>query len=418
MNRLLLALCCCFAVEAWAIVLTPDQTPVGMQKETKKLAGSKASSSQASARKPLDKKQGAQMVKPQVVLSPPSKVSLGFYQASLKANYDMMELYLQQGADINCQNCGDSQQMTALFHEIGRSYDFNYDFNSQLADWLIQHGADINIPASLYLASPLGQSTGVTAVMYIAGKSDIPNLSVLEYLGARGADFKATDSSGRNALHYIQRWDLIGRPNDYAKVSDKMVAFVDQLVQHGTEVNRQDKSGITPLMSAANSCSPAAIKLLLSYGSDTALKNKLDKSALDMAIDQATQSSQGSGCNDVVKILNAPKQGVQSSSSSGEQAVAIYAGTYAGTFSGLDTGTFKATILSNGVMTLHGYSSRGNEFTGEGKVNGDGTVAVGSANTGATFVGGISQDEIWGSWKNTTYNLAGSFQGKKNRLPQ
>ncbi len=349
----------------------------------------------------------------QSALQPPSQASLAFYQAAANGNYDMMELFLQQGADINCLNCGNSfsyNQITALFRAllIGNQADY------QFADWLIQKGADINIPASG------GGAAGVTLVMNTAGNLSPSSSAQLDYLAKRGADFKSLDSNGNSALHYIRDWHRIG----VDEWSSKVVAIVDQLIQNGVNVNVQDKSGTTVLMQASTSCSPAAIKLLLSYGADSALVDKLGKSALDSAIEQATKSRQNSGCNEVVKILINPQQIPRSTAirsgnvdrpivaSPGAQGLASFAGTYAGTFNGSDTGTFQVTVLPNGTMSLNGYSSRGDVFTGEGKANADGTVAIGSASTGATFTGVIRSGAIEGNWKNTTYNQAGSFQGK------
>lgn len=257
----------------------------------------------------------------------------------------------------------------------------------------------------------------------------------MEYLIKRGADAKAVDSTGQNALHYFQRWDLIGRDAN-AEITNKIVAFVDQLIQHGVDVNSQDKSGITPLMSAAKSCSPAAIKLLLSYGANPALSNKLGQSALDIAIDRATRSGQGDGCNAVVKVLANPQQVSRTSASLTDslqqnsspekdisqtqgvpaQNAANFAGTYSGTYIGSDSGSFQVSILQDGTAKLDGRSSQvGTTFTGKGKISPDGHVAVGSASTGSTFTGSIGPSGVLsGTWKNTAHNQAGSFQGSKD----
>ncbi len=259
--------------------------------------------------------------------------------------------------------------------------------------------------------------------MNAAGFSNMPNFPRLEYLINHGADVKGADAQGRTALHWIREWNIIDNP--YGDTSKQFVAFVDQLIQHGINVNRQDKSGNTALMNAAGSCSPTAIKLLLSYGSDPTLKDKLGKSSLDIAIDRATHSGQNGGCNEVVKILYNPQQVSKSPSvsfdnstpaNSGQQgAVSSYAGTYGGSFNGSDEGAFQATINEDGTATLNGHSNKvGVSFTGEGKVNKDGSVEMGSVSTGTTFTGHVSLNgALNGNWTNTKYNQAGSFQGTK-----
>lgn len=116
---------------------------------------------------------------------------------------------------------------------------------------------------------------------------------------------------------------------------------------------------------------------------------------------------------------SAPAHPIKSSSTSagsdsGRQ-VSSYAGTYGGTFNGSDSGQFQATILPNGTAMLNGHSNKfGVSFTGEGKVNVNGSITLGSASTGATFTGTIANDgALTGTWKNTQYNQAGSFQGAK-----
>lgn len=41
---------------------------------------------------------------------PPSRVTLLFMQAVMNDNYEMMESFLRQGADINCGNCNNEKQ--------------------------------------------------------------------------------------------------------------------------------------------------------------------------------------------------------------------------------------------------------------------------------------------------------------------
>lgn len=397
MSRILLALLCCIAINAQAIVMTPDQSAQQAEKQT-------ATSKPAVHAKPAIRASKAPATK-QVPLPPPSKASIGFYQAALNANYDMMELYLQQGADINCQNCDRDYQMTALYKALG----INNAWDFQLADWLIQRGADINIPANF------SQAHGVTLVMSAASYSNMPNFQALDNLVKRGADVKAIDSTGRTALHYVREWNGIDSYREF-------IAFVGLLVGNGIDVNRQDKSGTTALMNATNYCSPGAVKLLISYGANTALKDKLGKSAMDIAMDRATQSGQNSPCNEVIKILSNPSQVSRSSPSqansvaqSSQQGVANFTGTYSGTFNGSDSGSFQVAIAQDGTAKLSGRSSKmGVSFTGEGKVSREGSVAVGSASTGSTFTGSISSTgTLSGTWKNTMYNQSGSFQGSK-----
>jgi hypothetical protein len=408
-SRILFVFLCCIALQANAIVMAPEQVAQPDKKQTASPppnAQSPAKSTVKQSRSSGTPKGSGITNAPLKTLEPPSKASLGFYQAAIYGNYDMMELYLQQGANINCLNCDSSYQWTALYRALA----INESWNLQLGDWLIQHGADINIPAVI------GGATGSTLVMASAGSSP-PNFQALDWLIQRGANVKATDSMGRTVLHYVRDWRFMDNP--YGEVSRKLAAFVDLLVGNGIDINAQDKSGVTALMNAANVCSPSATRLLISYGASTTLKDKLGKAAIDIAIERATQSGQNSTCNEVTKILsNAPQLSAATPSQTGAyptQQNAVYAGTYSGTYDGSDSGTFQVSISQDGIAKLSGRSSKmGTSFTGEGKVSRDGSVAVGSVNTGSTFMGSISPSGVLsGSWKNTAYNQAGNFQGSK-----
>lgn len=229
-------------------------------------------------------------------------------------------------------------------------------------------------------------------------------MSDFNYLDKRNADFKAVDSDGRNALHYVRSWKFIG--DKHSDWNRKSIALVDLLASHGVDVNHQDISGVTPLMNASTSCSPGSINLLLSYGADPALKDKLGKSALDRAMERATQSGQGGGCNEVVSILmNPPKV---------SQGVSSFAGTYGGTYNGDDEGVLQADINQDGTATLTFHSNKvGLTATHAGKVENDGTVTFGS--TGAVFHGTISRKGVLtGTWKAPKSGDRGSFQGNKD----
>lgn len=410
MSRILFVFLCCIILQANAIVMTPEQVAQPDKKQT----ASPPSATQSPARSTAKQSRSTGTSKelsttnvPPKTLGPPSKASLGFFQAAIYVNYDMMELYLQQGADINCLNCDNGYQWTALY----RSLAANGAWNLQLGDWLVQRGADINIPAVI------GGATGSTLVMASASLYT-PNIQALEWLVQRGANVQAIDSLGRTALHYINQWGHLDSP--YGDTGRKLAAFVDLLVDNGIDINTQDKGGATVLMNVANVCSPNAARLLISYGATTMLKDKLGKTALDIAIERATRSGQNSPCNEVAKILsNVPQPSTVTPSQTGaystRQNTTDYAGTYSGTYDGSDSGTFQVSITQDGIAKLSGRSSRmGTSFTGEGKVSRDGSVAVGSANTGATFIGSISPSgTLSGNWKNTAYNQTGNFQGSK-----
>lgn len=425
MKKILAVLLCGIAFNTYAIVGTPEQPPETTQVTLPAPAGKP---SQSQTRKSPEKKQIIQSVEKPAHLPPPSRATLGFYQASKVDNYDMMELYLQQGANINCRNC-DSEGNTPMNRALVK---FMGDLNSMNHSviWLVDHGADVNI-GNANGVTPLMRSIPFTIDALIKNQwvgSSLGISQLMKLLLDNGAKVTVKDFQGGAPLAYITMVRNGGDLNRTQAARSAFTLVLVSLLEHGANINAANNLGNTVLMDAANNCADFSVDTLLTYKADSTIKNKLGETALDMAMAKATQS-QDANCNNTVKILRSPNlvrqistafptrqggTGITATGDSEQQGVSSYVGTYAGTFNGSDMGTFQTTILPNGTITLIGYSDNGKEFTGEGKVNSDGSIAIGSASTGSTFVGSISQDGgCTGIWKNTAYNLAGSFQGKK-----
>ena len=58
---------------------------------------------------------------------------------------------------------------------------------------------------------------------------------------------------------------------------------MELLLEHHAFIDAESPNGTTPLMMAAHYGSPAAVKLLLEAGADTAMKNQLGMTAIDFA---------------------------------------------------------------------------------------------------------------------------------------
>lgn len=400
MSRILLALLCCIGFNVEAMVLAPDQT---------------AASKQAAHINPA--KTSNSPVKP-APLPPPSKITLGFFSAFSNMNWDMMELYAKQGADISCRNCN-SEQISPL-HVAAKLAPFGgWGQSMQLTKWLIERGANVN----------QANSHGITPVMLAVGSTQMavqmgPQIAqgddnLLSYLIEHGANVLAVDADGNTAFQYLSpvvdqaQGYSVGLPVAYQKIANI-------LIDKGSNINHQNKLGETALIIAANNCADASVKFLLASGADTSKTNKLNQTAMDIAMDKATKSGQNSFCNNTVKILSKTPQASRATSNpsyanSNQQSVSVYADSYAGTFSGADYGIFQATISQDGTAYLSGRSEKnGISFTGEGKISSDGTITMGSVSTGTEFTGTVNTSGVLsGSWKNKAYNLSGSFEGQK-----
>lgn len=376
-----------------------------------------------------EKKQINQPAEKQVFLPPPSKVTMGFYQASTSDNYDMMELYLQQGADINCQNC-DSEGNTPLNKALSRSYGLNY----QSIKWLIEHGADVNI-ANATGKTPLMRSIPISYNYIYSNLSfgmshELSQITKL--LLDNGAKTTVKDVQGNAPIAYITMGNNL---NQIRAAHSAFVLMLNSLLEQGADINAVNNMGNTVLMDAADSCADFSVETLLANKADPTTKNKLGQTALDIAIEKATRSGQNSYCNNTVKILQNPKQVQQMQQVTSARAdpqgssynnkapntpqnmdASAYAGNYTGSYSGDDNGSFQVTVEQNGNIKLTGKSQRNNQaFTGSGKMNSDGSLGItlGNISTGATFQGSINQKTgaLYGTWKNA--EQAGNFSGSK-----
>ena len=71
-------------------------------------------------------------------------------------------------------------------------------------------------------------------------------------------------------------------PLHYAATNGHL-EIMELLLEHHAFIDAQSPNGTTPLMMAAHYGTPAAVKLLLQAGADTAMKNQLGMTAVDFA---------------------------------------------------------------------------------------------------------------------------------------
>ena len=357
-------------------------------------------------------------------LTTPSEATIGFMNAMQSGNYDVMEIYLQKGADINCKNCSVKSmtldtQTSPLLNAIGGAGKESVYGVLRMVKWLIEHKADVN-QADAYGRTPVLNATRWTQIAFGAEfnskGSSLGDYQLLQYLLSVGGKIGVRDMSLNNAISTLfPSASSIG----LGFQSEGYIKTINQLVPAGENINQQNQYGDTPLISATRNCADAVVPTILSLGGDPSIQNALGKSALDIALQKAQSNVRY--CNTVLKQLSnaKPSRVAQSSNTrvaADQQGASAYADTYAGTFNGSDTGIFEAKISQDGSIALNARSNQSQRpFTGTGKVASDGTVTIGTINTGTTFTGSIDAAGVLsGIWKNTQYNLAGSFEGKKS----
>lgn len=362
------------------------------------------------------------------VLQPANKASIQFFQALRNGNFEIMDVLLNQGADINCRNCTSNGQTPLMYAMESPASGSTI---SKSVRYLVEKGANPNMQ----------DNNGSTAIMHGAGKGFSPYWSQayqVLYLIENGAQTTIKDGTGNNILHYaygvgysaITSGALSPYGEDgYAEVIKQVKAVTRISIERGLDVNQQNLIGETPLHRAAAKCLNVGIEFLLSMGANPSIMTKAGDSPLSIATERATTSLHPEICNETVRILQNPKQisaarpiqqgrsdDAVSGSAPQNSNFSAYAGNYSGSYTGDDQGPFQVVISQEGNITLNGKSLRSNQaFTGSGKVNSDGSLGVtlGNVSSGATFQGSINPKTgaMYGMWKNS--GQAGNFSGNK-----
>lgn len=194
-----------------------------------------------------------------------SRDSTPLQRAASRNNTQMFQLLLSQGAQAT-QKVLDETLIAAAFGQA-----------LEMVKILVDLGANINaqLPVRTFTIryAPLTHPTPLIAALYEPddqhASSDIAN-----YLLSRGANVHLKDNTKRTALHYAARG-----------LSARMI---NQLIDHGAQVDDKDIFGFTPLMLAAKELQVSqdykkiaqaeeTIEVLIALGADYFLINEKDK---------------------------------------------------------------------------------------------------------------------------------------------
>jgi uncharacterized protein len=225
-----------------------------------------------------------------------------------------VKLFLQAGMSPNTQG----RQGTPLLAAAANG-------RLEIAEVLLEHGADLNIRDTKKKATPLlwatlkGHAdlvnllldkgadlsaaelkTGMTPLLTAANQG---NVEIARILLARGADIKNRDKEGRNPLvwaayngHAPMVRFLVERGVDLQAVNDRTglsalhyaamagrPEAVAALLAAGADINVRDRDGKTPLVWAVSQGKADTVRLLLDKGADLRPKDDQGKTALDWA---------------------------------------------------------------------------------------------------------------------------------------
>lgn len=230
-------------------------------------------------------------------LPPPSKATLGLYEAAANSNIEIVDIYLAQGGDINCQNCNPRRETPFLKHVTSIAQGSGNTTDIRFAQSLIERGADINIP----------DANGVTALMWTFYPNNLfygteMVTKITDLLLKNNAKIESIDAEGRSAINHVTDTRL---PSPRLQL----------LLKANANINHQTASnGSTLLMTAAQNCAKQDFfEFLFKANANVSLRNIEGKTALDIALERATKSGANSTCNNAVKILSNPSMYIAAS---------------------------------------------------------------------------------------------------------
>jgi ankyrin repeat protein len=126
-----------------------------------------------------------------------------------------------------------------------------------VVEQLLNNGAKIN----------MGDNHERTALFHAASRGDMPAIKLLI---ERKADVCAQDCSKQNVLHVIARGGLV----------EALELLLDSNAQ--SEINAEDKDGMTPLHYATKSDFRECVRILIAHGADANARNYLNRTPRDM----------------------------------------------------------------------------------------------------------------------------------------
>lgn len=307
---------------------------------------------------------------------PPSKVTQDFYRAVVSGNLELADILLQKGADINCANCDGPPLLHWALNDV---IVMNHPRTIDPVQWLFDRKASINVQAIPSKETALELVIGLSLEYAKWGQLD-DFYKLIRRLLDQGANPNLQDQRGWTAAHYAARF--LHFPIT-PKTSQFAIWTLRELGTAGAQFNRQNHEGnsallgaVIPGMSGWISCNEEIARTLLELGADPNLKNAKGENAKTVAYDLAV--NHGKECNALMKLLDGGYSSIPVATNKAAQqqrSVAIppeLAGEYFGVL----------RMKTPSVMTV----------AVSGTLNADGSVLL-NAPRGITTVGFVSKSD-------------------------
>ncbi|KAF7170950.1 hypothetical protein CNMCM5623_003397 [Aspergillus felis] len=248
---------------------------------------------------------------------------LALWQAASVGDTDAIQMFLDNGADVNSMDDQSGTAYTALHHASAQGH-------STAVRLLLHHNADVDKLGSdgmtaLHLAAQNGhdepvrimlehgidvnQRTKIGHMTALHLAAEAGNLPVVRVLLHHGADIAAVDEVGNSPLHFSAK-------NGHADVTS--VLFV-----HGANAYAQNELQEFPLHDAARSGNEQVVRALLEYGANPWTRPSFGLTPMEYAIREGHE-------NIVRELLY--QQHFPMPRADGESALVVAAGSWQASF--------------------------------------------------------------------------------------
>jgi len=194
-------------------------------------------------------------------------------------NMNIAENCIKQGADVNAYYHTEKKgtALASIGEEITPLIAAVKHGDIAMIKFLLEHGADPNLPWKYEDNDPIAPISLAANFMNLSGTQVA---DIVKVLLDHGAHVNAIDPKSHwTPLMHIA---LRNRPE-----------AVEVLLHAGADINAKDAEGETALMKVTSDGLVNIVELLLKHGANTSLTNKLDETALDMAIYQKQKEIAG-----------------------------------------------------------------------------------------------------------------------------
>ena len=203
---------------AWWQLWTPSFQPASMERMTLELPHTVAidKPSVANISSDINQERFSDDITEDLMTSVGADVraSATLHTAAISGDFDIVQLLLANGADVNVKTVGGSYPGQTPLHATA------YAGHIEIAELLLAYGADV-YATDRYGYTPLRRTV------------DQGHLVMAEWFINKGASIASRDTSGLTLLHVVARTDHF--------------AIAELLITKGADVNAMDSFGFTPL---------------------------------------------------------------------------------------------------------------------------------------------------------------------------